>query len=186
MDNCVRVIFQPFKDTLSKVSYSNDTKRSIISDDKIPVINLDRLAVSRKGLSGDQIMASFDALYIDIADNQYLLEFKDQPSKNINSNEIHKKVFGSTALLLLTCQKDATLNIFAAKTSLFVIFKDDENEESFMRIPSAMEKWMDNNPTKSGEPLLFNFSSEYKTSFKEIHTVPESIFKDHYFPNIFQ
>jgi hypothetical protein len=186
MEDSSESIYQSFQDTLAEVSYSDDTKRSIICDDTKPVVNLDRLALSKKGLCGAQTVASFDAFYIDKADNQYLIEFKDQPSKNIKSNEIHKKIFGSTALLLITCQKDLSVNAFTANTTLFVIFRDDENEASYLQIPSAMKKWMEDNPAKSGEPLLFNLRSEYKSTFKEIHTIPESIFKKSYLPIIFQ
>ncbi|MDD3998039.1 MAG: hypothetical protein PHH86_10055 [Sphaerochaetaceae bacterium] len=185
MEGIFPISLNPYLASLADVSYSDDTKRSIVNDTRI-VIDLDKFATSKKKLCGSEQMASFDAFHIDKANKQYLLEFKDQPPKNINSNEIQKKVVCSTALLLLFYQQDTTYKEFSANTSLFVIFKDDENENSFYRLPSEMKKWIEPNPAKREEPLLFEFSSEYKSSFKEIHTIPESIFKKDYFPYIFE
>lgn len=174
-----------YRSTFAETSKSEDRAVPLINDNKNEIFNLDRLAQSLKGLRGDQAMASCDAYYIDASGRQYLFEFKDQPSINIDAKEIHRKVVDSIALLLLNWQKQCCLETFSSTSVLFVIFRDDSNDASFLQIPTAMMSWMEDNPTAAQEPLLFKFKPIHKSYFTEIHTIPVSTFNNRYFPEIF-
>lgn len=167
--------------TMTSVSYSSDTNRSMVVDEQTSVINLDALARQSRKFRGNQSPATCDALHESYDGTIYFIEFKDQPPKNIKNHEIHRKIYDSMALFLIGINQSDSLDTLAARAELYVVYQDDADDEAFQKLPRALQRWIDLDSSISTEPIRFGLIDEHKSWFKQIHTIPLSCFlKEHY------
>jgi hypothetical protein len=171
-----------YESTLKEVSSSNDCQASMIDDETVVVYNFDRMSAAIKGLRGDEQLASCDALYE--SDGEiYLIEFKNQPSRNIKTNDIQRKLFDSLAQLLVVWRKSVSCEELSGKIHAYVVFNNGGKDVSFEAIRN--KNYTLAYPTTPDEPVLFDLRSKLSLLFKEIHTVDIGRFNDVYRDRIF-
>lgn len=177
-------IYRPKKDyetTLGETSFSVD-KGSCLLDSDVQAYDFDKLCKSLKKMRGNSTLSSCDAL-VEKNDFIYLVEFKNQPNKNIDNMEIQKKAFDSVSQLLMTWARDTSQQDLSKKLLLFVIFHDTEDDKSFEKIRNKTYSFA--KPDKA-EPLLFGIHDDLKSLYREVHTIDISKFVEKYYPACFE
>lgn len=165
-----------YETTLGKTSYSADKGSSLLNSD-IRAYDFDRLCKSLKTMRGDSTLSSCDAL-VEKDGSVYLIEFKNQPNKNINNAEIQKKAFDSVTQLLVTWERDTSQRVLSEKLVLFVVYHNPEDDESFEKIRNKTFSFIESDQT---EPLLFGINDDLKSLFREVHTIDISDFLETYY-----
>lgn len=170
-----------FLSTMTALSFSSDTGRSMVVDDTTTAISLDALARQTKKIRGNQTPATCDVLYESPDGIIYLIEFKDQPAKNIKYREIHRKIYDSMALLLMRVKRTDSIDAVASRSELYIVYQEDASDEAFRKLPRAVHRWIDADSSSPIEPIRFGLLDEHKSYFKRIFTIPISDFlKEHY------
>lgn len=126
-------------------------------------------------------MSSCDAL-VEKDDSFYLIEFKNQPNKNIDNKEIQKKAFDSVTQLLVTWKKDISQQVLSKKLVLFVVYHNTEKDEYFEKIRNKTLSFTNLDQT---EPLLFGINDDLKSLYREVHTIDISYFLEKYYSECF-
>ncbi len=134
-----------------------------------------------KNLYGKKALSSCDALFCK-NDKYYFIEFKNQVEKNIDSNDVRAKAFSSLLIANFVLCPQCSISELSNQSELFVVFKDSKEPNYLNKLASEL-KILAN---LSGEPLFFNLR-EYvdKGIYKEIHTIPASVFNEKYSDYIF-
>ena len=169
-----------FETTLGKTSYSEDKKTNLL-DSEVKAYDFDKLCGSLKGLRGNCPLSSCDAL-VEKDDSVYLVEFKNQPNKNINNDEIQKKAFDSVAQLLVTWERDISQQALSKKLVLFVVYHNATNDEPFEKIRNKTLSFTKSDQT---EPILFGINNDLTNLYKEVHTIDISDFLEKYYSEYF-
>ena len=143
-------------------------------------IDLDNLCGLLKKMNGNQLMASCDA-FVDKNGEYYFIEFKNQPVKNIRENEVQKKELISPVIVQMLLKSDESFASISDKSHLYVVYQDDESDY-FGKIQGKMYEYA----KLEGEPLRFGLRLHAdRRLYKEIRTIPLSIFNDVYSKRIF-
>ena len=166
--------------TLGKTSYSVD-KNSYLLNSDIQAYDFDKLCKSLKNMRGDSTLSSCDAL-VENGDSVYLIEFKNQPNKNINNKEIQKKAFDSVTQLLVTWARESSQQALSQRLVLFVVYHNPVDDESFEKIRNKTLSFTKSDQT---EPLLFGINDDLKSLYREVHTIDISDFQEKYYPKCF-
>lgn len=161
-----------------------------------------------------QTLASCDA-FLQLDNEYYFMEFKNQMAQKIKSGEIQKKAFMSFNLLRL--EMDQTVSVEDARdhTTLFVVFRDDVPPQ----VPAAGEKTAGEEKvvdtpqpkpeSETGEsarfssykafvdklgqlakieetaPILFGLRQLKGKFYQNIYTMPKSEFMNNWYPQLF-
>lgn len=169
--------------TLKAAASSNDTTIPLpLKNSEKLVVNLDSISSSYiKNLYGKKALSSCDALFCK-NDKYYFIEFKNQVEKNIDSNDVRAKAFSSLLIANFVLCPQCSISELSNQSDLFVVFKDSKEPNYLNKLASEL-KILAN---LSGEPLFFNLR-EYvdKGIYKEIHTIPASVFNEKYSDYIF-
>lgn len=166
--------------TLGKTSYSADKDSYLLNSD-VQAYDFDKLCRSLKSLRGDSALSSCDAL-VEKDDSVFLIEFKNQPNKNISNAEIQKKAFDSVTQLLVTWERDTSQKDLSKRLVLFVVYHNPEDDKSFEKIRNKTFSFVGSDRT---EPVLFGIDDDLRSLFREVHTIDISDFLGKYYTSHF-
>lgn len=178
---------EAWKCSLTAASYSSDAiQQFTLKYGDQDVFNLDKIASGYvRGLNGDRSLSSADALLKDKNGELYFIEFKNQPRRNINSNEVQAKALSSLLVSQVALYPNVSLHEMSEKSHFYVIFKDTPDEE-----PDYFQKTAEKFGAYAGmsdEILWFDLRKHLeKGLYKDIHTISLSVFESKYSKSIFE
>lgn len=113
-----------FAVTIREASYDNAKHYDLVDSDLV-VYNFDRVKeyVCRK-LRDNSLTRSCDAYYVDQNGREYLIEFKNQREADVPRNSLKQKAYDSVYLLLLTFDKEKSIQETAQNLTLMIIYND--------------------------------------------------------------
>lgn len=159
------VDLEKYASTFSKTSYDGMKNKSLIVDDYHIVYNFDDIAkdvcqIYRVG----EYLASADALSFNNG-KIYLIEFKNQPTRNIDRRVIQKKAFDSIYLLLQAIFPDTNIETLKSKLVFYVVH-GGSSTPSFDKFKEKSNRLANNK-----EPILDFGLSKYLEFYSEIYTL---------------
>lgn len=156
---------QDYVSTFSRTSYDGMKKESLIHENYYVIYNFDDIAKDVCQLyRAGEYLASADALSFSHG-NIYLIEFKNQPTRNIDRRVIQKKAFDSIYLLQQALFPDESISKLRDKVIFYVLYSGSSNP-SFDKFKSKANSFAH----KEKEPLEFGLS-KYREFYKEIYTI---------------
>ena len=173
-----------WKATLQETAFSQDAKLPLpLKHGKETVLNLDKVASSYiKNLYGDKVLASCDALFCKNG-KYYFIEFKNQDEKNVSSNDVRAKTFSSILIANLLLCPQCSISDLSSNSELFVVFKDSDEPNYINKLAYKLNLLSN----LSGEPLFFKLRPYIDNGmYKDIHTIPVSVFNNQYSDSIFE
>ena len=125
-------------------------------------IDLDNVAKHDLSHYSEKVLASCDSLQVGTDGNFYLVEFKNQRSGNINSDEIHKKVIDTLSLILFAFSPRDSIRTLYAKTKFFVVFPD---QNAFLKIATVVKNSGSSLESRPLKRPLWNLDELVKDEF---------------------
>lgn len=180
-------IAEAWNQTLSKTAYTEDKPAEEQFDlkhgDEV-VLALDAVAKGYvKGLYGDKIIASCDALKQKEGE-LYLIEFKNQKQSNVNQKDVQAKAFGSLIVIQAALYPEESLVSLMQRSNVFVVFQDHrpEEEEDYLNIVKKFGEYAG----VSNEPIWFGLRQCLERGIcKTVHTISVSEFNNTYSEKLF-
>lgn len=170
----MEVDLEKYASTFSKTSYDGMKKESLVKEDYRVVYNFDDIAkdICQEYRAGEYL-SSADALSFSNG-LIYLIEFKNQPTRNIDRRVIQKKAFDSIYLLQQAVFNNISIEDMKKRTLFYVIHAGSSSPsfDSFKKKASTLAK-------QNAEIVDFGLS-KYSCFYKEIHTLSSKEFvKEH-------
>ena len=159
------VDLEKYASTFSETSYDGMKKESLIREDYHVVYNFDDIArdICQEYRAGEYL-ASADALALNNG-YIYLIEFKNQPTRNVDRRVVQKKAFDSIYLLQQAIFPDISLEDIKKRTIFYVIHRGSSTPS----FDSFRDKA--NTLAKSNNKIIDFGLSRYQEFYKEIHTL---------------
>lgn len=175
-----------YKCTLKETSKDDNGNFYLIDDSDIEVYNFDKIKkyVSKK-LRGKLDPSSSDAFYYKNENEAYLIEFKNQPHQNVDTEGIRKKAYDNIFLLLLTFYPDLTVEELTKKLVFIVVFNENKNNDDLstkMNISKNYNNIVDRMAELAGKkgmeklPVYYELDRIKGNLYKEIFTVDVEVF----------
>lgn len=179
-------IQENWKQKMSETAYTADKMQQLpLKHGNESVLALDCIAKSYiKGLYGDKIIASCDALK-QKGGELYFIEFKNQRQSNIDKKDVQAKIFGSIVVVQAGLYPEESLASLMRRSNIFVVFQDHqpENEEDYLKLVKKLGEFAG----MSDEPIWFGLRQYLERGIcKEVHTVSVSQFNDTYSDMLFE
>lgn len=129
LDYAIRTNFPQVYDTLKQTSYDSEN-RVYLCQSQLSVIDLDALT---RELYPNTQPASFDALLIEEDTKKiFCIEFKNQTTSSISSQQIQKKAADSLATLSMFCSAN-NVNFSEYRIIACVVYKADNSSYTYRR-----------------------------------------------------
>lgn len=140
-----------------------------------------------KGPHKGKQLKTADALYLAPNGKPYFIEFKAQPSRNVNEDDIRGKAFESLYAAALSVLGECPMEAIRAKAEFIVVFKNTSDEtrdyytqkskDDFMKI----SKYFQNRGhllDAENVPIYFNLDRFKKAGFyQDVHTFDKEQFE---------
>jgi len=110
-------------------------------------IDLDKVARHDFAHYSGKVLSSCDSLQVGSDGNYYLVEFKNQRSGNIKSDEIHKKINDSLSIILFAFSPFDSIKTVHARVKVYIVFPD---QNPFLQIVNAVK---DSGSSSNAVPL---------------------------------
>ncbi len=174
--------------TLSQTAYTEDKPAEeqfdLEENGERVVLALDTVAKGYgKGLYGDKIIASCDALKQKDGE-LYFIEFKNQRQSNVDKKDVQAKAFGSLIMVQAALYPEESLASLMQRSNVFVVFQDHrpEEEEDYLNIVKKFGEFAG----ESGEPIWFGLRQCLERGIcKSVHTISISEFNHTYSEKLF-
>lgn len=172
--------------TLNDSAYSPDVSNQFnLRYGNELVYGLDKIASGYvRGLYGDKSISSSDALKIK-GNDLYFIEFKNQPNSNINAKDVQAKALASLLVSQIALFPQKSLSEISQNAHFYVVYKDSPlgNDDYYRKTVEKFGKFAE----ISGEPLLFGLRRYMEIQlFRDVHTIPVSVFDKKYSLSIFE
>lgn len=166
---------------LREVSMDDAKAVSLVDTDDM-LYNFDSIKKALcKQLQRREAAASCDGL-LERDGTYYLLEFKNQPSKNVDAGQLARKAFQSFHLFRLAFEQEMSVDESRDHLVLLVVYQDSEDDVSFEKFRRKVHG-LANMPER--DPILFDLRRVYGKLYREIHTMPRSKFMTDWYPMLF-
>ena len=163
---------------LSMLSWDKYHKVCLINDRKHKACNWDALTEKVCAtLRGGQSASSCDA-YLETNGVHYFIEFKNEPSKNVDRQEIWRKAYDSIATMRMAVNQAIALDDLCRNTILLVVFQDEEQKglDAFKQKTAGF--------AKEEYPVYWELRSIAGKLYREVHTIPVTEFRETWIPRI--
>ena len=177
--------YSEYRKSFTDLAASSDKKqigRFCAGLDHISAYALDKMKVPLKTQRGS-LYSSVDALYEGTDKRYYFIEFKDQPSVNIDKGRVLAKAVDSLTIGGYMFASDQSI-VDTMKRSVFVLVYDNPDEK-LLNALSSMAGSRGAPKDQYGETILFGIDRLEKCSFySEVHTWTADAFHTHFITNL--
>lgn len=175
-----------YKKSFTDLAASSDKEqigRFCTGLDHVSAYALDKLKVPLKKQRGGSQYCSVDALYEGNDNRYYFIEFKDQPSGNVDKGQVLAKAVDSLVIgcFMFACDKSL---VETMTKSVFVLVYDNPDEK-FLNALSELAGSGGAPKDQYGESILFGIDRLVKSSFySAVHTWTADAFRKHFVTNL--
>lgn len=177
--------YSHYKKSFTDLAASSDKKqisRFCTGLDHINAYALDKIKVPLKTQRGS-LYSSVDALYEGNDKRYYFIEFKDQPSGNVDKGRVLAKAVDSLTIGGYMFANNQTL-VDTMKMSVFVLVYDNPDD----KILGALSSFAGSRGAPKdqyGEDVLFSLNRLTASAFySEVHTWTADAFRKHFIANL--
>lgn len=172
------VDLEKYASTFSKTSYDGSKRQSLIQDDFHVIYNFDDIArdICKEYRAGE-FLSSADGLCFRNG-KIFLLEFKNQVTRNLDRRVLQKKAFDSIYLLQAAVFPECSISSLKDKTSFYVIHAGSSSP-SF----DAFRKKASNLAGSTDSPVDFGLS-RYGCLYSEIYTLSAKDFVKYHLESV--
>lgn len=177
--------YSAYKKSLPDLAASSDKKqigRFCVGLGHVDAYALDKIKVPLKKQRGS-FYCSVDALYAGKDNRYYFIEFKDQPSGNIDRDGVLAKAVDSLTIGGYMFANNQTI-VDTMKMSVFILVYDNPDEKILNSL-SSLAGSRGAPKDQYGEAILFGLDRLTKASFyAEVHSWTADAFKQHFVSNL--
>lgn len=177
--------YSAHKKMLPVLAASSDKKqigRFCSGLDHVSAYALDKIKVPLKKQRGS-LYCSVDALYEGKDNRYYFIEFKDQPSGNVDRDRVLAKAVDSLTIGGYMFANNQTI-VDTMKMSVFVLVYDNPDEKLLASL-SSLAGSRGAQRDQYGEQILFGLDRLTASSFySEVHTWTAEAFRKHFISNL--
>lgn len=179
------VNYSQYKKSFADLAASSDKKqigRFCLGLDRVNAYALDKIKVPLKTQRGS-LYSSVDALYEGNDKRYYFIEFKDQPSGNVDRGRVLAKAVDSLTISGYMFANDQTL-VDTMRKSVFVLVYDNPDDK-FLNALSSLAGPRGAPKDRYGEAILFGIDRLATSSFySEVHSWTADAFRKHFISNL--
>lgn len=177
--------YSKYRKSFTDLAASSDKKqigRFCAGLDHISAYALDKIKVPLKKQRGS-LYSSVDALYEGKDNRYYFIEFKDQPSGNVDKDRVLAKAVDSLTIGGYMFASNQSL-VDTMKMSVFVLVYDNPDEKTLNAL-SSLAGARGAPRDQYGETILFGMDRLATWSFySEVHTWTAAAFRKHFIDNL--
>ena len=177
--------YSHYKKSFTDLAASSDKKqigRFCTGLDHINAYALDKIKVPLKTQRGS-LYSSVDALYEGNDKRYYFIEFKDQPSANVDCGRVLAKAVDSLTIGGYMFASNQTL-VDTMKMSVFILVYDNPDEK-ILNALSSLAGPRGAPKDQYGEEILFGIDRLALSSFySEVHSWTAEAFRKHFIANL--
>lgn len=160
--------------TLKKAS-TDTTNDYSMCDSLIEVVNFDKLPNEySRGRGWNSVPNSNDALYIDIEDKWYFIEFKNG---SIHKEEIYRKMYDSL-IMLIELNIIPDFNFIRENIKYILVYNGEKYGKQIQKAPSRDKSYNYFMKLAQQEEKLFGIDKFEGYLFNETHTYTQGLFED--------